>query len=98
MLIYVSLIVIIVLSLVTGLITTIIEKKELKAQRTQVYKAIKEEKDKRAAQEIVSKSLEVPEVKQTIDILDLTQQIEVLDLDDYEEDKKVIKTYDEEII
>ena len=86
--IYISLIAIIILSLITGLVTTIIEQKDLKAQRTKVFKAIKEETEKRAAQEIVSN----PTITQTQDMLDLTREIEILDFDDND---SVIKKYED---
>lgn len=78
MLIYISLIAIIVLSLITGLITTIIENKDLIAQRTMVFNAIKEESNKKATQEIKS----VPQIKKAVEILDITQDIEILDFND----------------
>ena len=97
MLIYILLIAIIVLSLITGLVTTIIEQKDLIAQRTMVFKAIKDEKEKSAAQEIVSnpvikhtESQEMLELTREIELLDLTREIEVLDFDNND---NVMKKY-----
>lgn len=92
LLIYTSLIAVIVLSLITGLITTIIEKRDLRAQRTKVFKAIKESEEKDAAQQIV----EVPMIKQASNVLNITQEIEVLDFE--EEQTSFLKKCDQEVL
>lgn len=55
MIFYITLVCIIVLSLITGIITTIIEKKELKAQRTKAFLAIKEAEKAKETSNIKSK-------------------------------------------
>ena len=93
LLIYTSLIAVIVLSLITGLITTIIEKRDLRAQRTKVFKAIKESEEKDAAQQIV----EVPMIKQSSNVLNITQEIEVLDFEE-EQQTSFLKKCDQEVL
>ena len=90
---YTILIVITLVSLTISIIISIIEKRELRAQRTDTFKTIKE-----ATQKLFEKTISVPKIKQEIDVLDLTHEINTEEIKAaQEESPKIIKIIDEDI-
>jgi len=97
---YLILIVITLLSLTISIATSIIEKIELKNQRTESLKVIQQARNYNTfSMKRIEETLEVPIIKQTIDIVDLTSEVNVSAIQQEttkEDTPKIIEVFDED--
>jgi exosome complex RNA-binding protein Rrp42 (RNase PH superfamily) len=95
MALYIILIVVIIVSFVTGIVTTILEKKELNEQNKKSFEGQYQERNNNKMSEVLSKTLELSSITQKVD------QIKVSDSSssesDYSQEPVIIAILDEEV-
>ncbi|MBQ3307750.1 MAG: hypothetical protein IJG68_06150 [Bacilli bacterium] len=90
MTLYILLIVIIVISFVTGIITTILEKKELNEQNKKSFEGQYQDRNNKI-NEVLSKTLELSSITQKVDQIKVSDSTE----SDYSQEPVIIAVLDE---
>ena len=90
MTLYILLIVVIVISFVTGIITTILEKKELNEQNKKSFEGQYQDRNNKI-NEVLSKTLELSSITQKVDQIKVSDSTE----SDYSQEPVIIAVLDE---
>lgn len=90
MTLYILLIVVIVISFVTGIITTILEKKELNEQNKKSFEGQYQDRNNKI-NEVLSKTLELSSITQKVDQIKVSDSSE----SDYSQEPVIIAVLDE---